>query len=476
MPHLDALIRAAWGLGVLALSCAEAEMRPDPAGTGGATIGTTTGTGGAVDDGGNVGPLSDASIITSDGPPIGSVGDGSLDDACASESFAGKNLPLDMYIMLDSSDSMRLVLSDNITTKWDAVRKALTSFVSDMASSGLGVGLQYFPITQPGVVNQCSLDQACGTFGPCDIPNTCLGGTTVKPCKTAADCGGQQCVRLGVCRRSGSLCAPAGIVCPMGRGSCDPLPGYCTKRDSCDANAYATPAVDIGLLPGAAQGIIGSLTAKMPDGLTPTSSALSGALARASAYASTHSDHRVVVVLATDGLPTECTPTDIPGISTLASNAAKAMPAISTFVIGVFAPEEATVAQQNLDALATAGGTGKAFIVDTGQDVTMGFLAALNTIRITGLSCEYAIPRPASGQLDYGLVNVRFTSGAGQTSTIGYAGAACTGRGGWTYDVNPSTGTPTKIVICDSTCNAFKADTRASVSIQLGCKTIVIVN
>jgi hypothetical protein len=106
----------------------------------------------------------------------------------------------------------------------------------------------------------------------------------------------------------------------------------------------------------------------------------------------------------------------------------------------------------------------------------MGFLTALNTIRTSALACEYSIPRPTSGQLDYGLVNVRFTSSAGQTSTIGYAGAACTGRGGWTYDVNPSIGTPTKIVICDSTCNGFKADAQASIGIQLGCKTMVIIN
>jgi hypothetical protein len=466
----------AW-LGVLAISCAEGENNPGAAGTGGATISTSGAGGSAVDDGGPIDPGSDSSGITLiDGPPIGSVSDASFGDACASELHKAERRPLDMYIMLDSSDSMRELLSDNVTLKWDAVRKALTSFVSDMASTGLGVGLQYFPIVEPSVASTCAIDQACGQFGPCDIPMTCLGGTTVKPCKTAADCGGQQCVRLGICRRTGGLCAPAGAVCSMGAGPCDPAPGYCNKRDSCDANVYAAPAVEIGILPGAAQGIIGSLTAKMPDGLTPSSSALSGALAHAKAYAAAHPDHRVVVLLATDGLPTECTPVDIAGISALASGAASAMPAIATFVIGVFSSAEASIAQQNLDALATAGGTGKALIVNTSQDVTAGFLSALDTIRTNALSCEYAIPRPTSGQLDYGLVNVQFTSGGGQTSTIGYAGTACTGRGGWTYDVNPASGTPTKIVICDSTCNGFKADTQGSVSIQLGCKTIVIVN
>jgi len=471
------------GLVSFAFSCAEAESQGEPSGTGGASIGSGSGgkgTGGSVSsDGGVVGPLGDSSVIISlDGAPVGSVGDGSFGDACAAQFYEAKRLPLDMYIMLDSSDSMTEKLADNVTTKWDAVKRALTTFVMDGGSAGLGVGLQYFPIVQTSVPNGCLADLACGALGPCDLPFTCLGGMTVVPCKTNADCGGQQCARLGKCRRTGGYCAPAGAFCGPG-DPCDAAlaPGYCDKRDSCDANAYAAPSVDIGILPGAAQGIVNSLMMKMPDGLTPTSAALGGALARAKTYASANPNHRVVVVLATDGFPTECAPTDIPSIATMASNAQKGMPSIATFVIGVFAAEEAAAAQQNLSALAVAGGTKQAFIVSTGQDVTAGFLAALNTIRTNALSCEYAIPRPEAGQLDYGLVNVLFTSAPGQTSTIGYAGAACSGKGGWIYDVNPSTGTPSKIVICDATCDSFKAaGSQAQVSIQLGCKTIVIIN
>ncbi len=441
MPHRNGLTRLAFAtLGLSILSCAEAETQGElRTGSGGAAIGsggtssgnTATGTGGSVtSDGGPIGPLNDASLIGIDGPPPGSVDGGLLDAACAQGFYEAKRLPLDMYIMLDSSDSMTGLLADNRTTKWDAVRKALTSFVTDMGSNGLGVGLQYFPIVQTSVPNACLLDQVCGQFGPCNLPMTCLGGTTVVPCKT-----------------------------------------------NCDANAYATPAVDIGVLPGAAQGIVNSLAIKMPDGLTPTSSALRGALARAKGYATSNPNHRVVVVLATDGYPTECSPTDIPGVAKIASDALGAMPSIATFVIGVYTPTEAAILQSNLNALAIAGGTKQAFIVSTGQDVTAGFLAALNTIRTNALSCEYSIPRPEAGQLDYGLINVLFSAAAGQTSTIGYAGTACSGKGGWTYDVSPTSGTPSKIVICDASCDSFKAaGPQAQVSIQLGCKTIVIVN
>src|SRR5260221_4592035 len=248
-------------LGCCAVSCADAESQSDPAGTGGAAIGnggaavgattgtagaafgTTTGTGGTTDEGGTSGPIGDSStLISIDAPPVGSVG-GPSDDACASESCAAKKLPLDMYIMLDSSDSMRLLLADNRTTKWDAVRKALTTFVSDMASSGLGVGLQYFPITQPVVANTCFSDPACAQSEPCDLPTTCLGGATVKPCKTAADCGGQQCVALGVCRRSGGTRAPGGALRNMGGGALSRGAGACPSRGSCVTEAHTSQAV-----------------------------------------------------------------------------------------------------------------------------------------------------------------------------------------------------------------------------------------
>ncbi len=183
-------------------------------------------------------------------------------------------------------------------------------------------------------------------------------------------------------------------------------------------------------------------------------------------------------MLATDGFPTECAPTAIPSIAALATTAARGTPSIATFVIGVFSPAEQLGAQSNLDALALAGTSGKAFLVNTSQDVTTGFLAALNAIRTTALTCEYGIPRPDGGQLAYDAVNVRFTAGSGQTSTIGYAGsaAACGPAGGWYYDADPfNGGAPTKIEICPATCTSFKADTKGKVDILFGCQTVPIV-
>jgi hypothetical protein len=76
-------------------------------------------------------------------------------------------------------------------------------------------------------------------------------------------------------------------------------------------------------------------------------------------------------------------------------------------------------------------------------------------------------------------VNVQFTSGTGQTVTIGnvHDRAACSPtKGGWYYDVDPSTGaTPRTINICPTACAPLQADPAGRVDILLGCTTVVIV-
>jgi len=453
----------------------------------------------------------DASLgLSVDGAPSGLVGSGSLDDAaCAHETRKGEQIPLDMYIMLDRSPSMTDLISDMKTTKWDAVRNAITAFLNDPASKGLGVGLQFFPLNQPNTPAACTTMTECGQFGPCvPLVLTCDNTTSVTPCTpqtVTKDCPrGGRCVELGkcgtgICPFVGQYCAPE---TPRGQPQlCTPM-RTCLERDVCIQASYVAPSVEVAALPGAAAAIIASLPTHTPDAPdplpisgTPTVMALNGALTHAAALSKANPNHRLVVVLATDGLPTaECEP-DIPAldlltdparaatliqrVATLASTAVKGKPSISTFVIGVFAPAEATTAQPNLDAIAMAGGTNKSFVVTTSQNVTMAFLDALNAIRTTALTCEYNVPQPEAGQLDYNAVNVTFTSGAGKQLTVPYSGgtaASCTDKGGWYYDADPTTGgTPTKIEVCPVSCNALKADTAGQVNILLGCKTESIV-
>ena len=409
----------------------------------------------------------------------------SADGACATESAGAEPVPLDLYVMMDSSRSM-LESTTAGATKWSAVTSALTAFFNDPQSAGIGVGLRYFPDVQPNVPATCTADTACAAFGPCDLRKSCVrtgktstavtlcGDTTLPQC--ASD---ESCSLLGTCPIAGGYCVPAGSTACDGGEMCKPIDGYCHARDICESAPYAVPTVAVGQLPGAAAALSSSLTTHKPDGFTPTGPALSGALQFAKARAMANAGHKVAVLFVTDGLPSECTPLDLAGIGAIANTAATGTPAVPTFVIGVFSTTEATTATPNLNALATKGGTGSAVVISTNQDVTQVLQGALNQIRTKEIACEYKVP-PSSGggAIDFGKVNVQYTSGAGKVATIGHVASAtaCDAtRGGWYYDVDPATGArPTSIKACGATCSQVQGDSSGRVDIVLGCVTVSI--
>jgi hypothetical protein len=415
-------------------------------------------------------------------PDLLAVGTGGPDAACATQSAMAERLPLDLYVMMDSSGSMldpTLDPSMPGATKWDAVKAAMTAFFNDSQSAGIGIGIQYFPQIRPNVPIDCLADAECGAFGPCFRLRTCSGSNTLVACNVNSDCGGgRTCGLIGVCSLSLDICAPAGFACGAG-DICTAFAGSCLGRDNCESAPYATPAVTYGSLPAAAPALISSLAAHELDGLTPTAPAISGAIQNARQRASANPGHKVAVLLVTDGFPSECEPTDIPGIAAIAAAGARGTPAIPMFVIGVFAPEDAANATVNLNALAAGGGTGAAVIVSTNQNVTRVLGMALNQIRTTAVACEFKIPPATTGTIDLNKVNVQFTAANGAVTTTGYvkAPAGCDPtRGGWYYDVDPATGgTPTSIVSCPASCAQFRADTAGRVNIVLGCQTFVII-
>ncbi|MES1185613.1 MAG: hypothetical protein ABUL60_17505 [Myxococcales bacterium] len=427
------------------------------------------------------------------GPILGMGGDGfptsssggstAVGGDCAGTLVEAQRIPLDMYVMLDVSGSMTEATTGNANvTKWQAVSSALTDFVSDPASDGMGMGLQVFPIVHPDAPGACKSDNECGQFGPCFL-KTCWNYPDIALCNSDADCGPYApCQAFAFCASNDQFICDArdvGKSCGTDPDTKQPL-GACTS--SCVATAdcrpatYAAPAAAIAQLPGAKAGLIAAISAAMPEGLTPSGPALQGAIDQSGAWAKAHPDHQVVAVLATDGLPTLCEPVDIAGVAAVAAKGRTLDPAVSTFVIGVFGPDD-TDAPANLDQIAKSGGTNKAFIVDTQGDVQKQFRDALNTIRASGLSCELAVPKPPDGQkLDYGRVNVSFDDGSGPTDLLGWPDASgCGAAGGWYYDVTPPAQTPTRIIACPTTCTAFQKTDMGSVQIKLGCETRKVV-
>jgi hypothetical protein len=418
---------------------------------------------------------------------------------CVATSTTAKLIPLDLYVMMDSSKSMNEQTTAG-SSKWKALTDAMTAFFRDPSSAGLSVGLKYFPDEQPNVPEKCTDDSQCSTFGPCDQRRACVADgkfTSVitadtlcdanKPCANGEVCAPvQRCADGPNCAKVYCVAAGTG-ACPAG---CVPFDGYCRNRDVCTADNYATPAVAFGNLPDAAQGLIDSFAARTPGGYTPTGPALAGALKQAQDRAKANPDHKVVVVLVTDGLPggfipnmppAMCTPGDIAGVAALVATGTAGTPPIPTFVIGVFGPcdlvDANVMPQANLDRLAMSGGTNKAVVISTDQNVTQQLQDALKMVRTSAIACQYAIPKPAEGALDYTKVNVNFAT-AGTNTIIGHANtkADCDPtRGGWYYDADPKAGgVPTQIIACEQSCAQFQKAADARVDIALGCKTVEI--
>jgi hypothetical protein len=452
---------------------------------------------------------------------------------CLGQTREAEAIGLDIFVMLDISGSMLDELPQTnlflpTRTKWDAVRQSLEAFVQAPDTADIGIGLQYFPQAEAGVPSSCTSNDECGVGGPCtssrcvaalaaddptdNLPafqfigaqrngfcasdDECVGqetcrsmlGACVVPnddffalpvlalCNAQSDCAGlpgAACEEIGACEflSQGQIvpCTPS-IGCPVGFGACVPFPYACLNQTRCEESAYSTPAVAISSAPTRAAEIVASLQAQVPSGLTPTGPALGGALAHARLWAEQNPGRQVVTVLATDGLPTECAPIELPEIADLARDANTGTEPVRTFVIGVFSQADLGAdGQARLDTLARAGGTESAFVINTGANVADEFLSALNRIRDTAVSCEFQLDGAAA--LDLDRVNLRVSDALGNASELLNVGdaSACGDGPGWYY-VRSADGTPTQINVCPSTCAGFSTE-GISAELEIGCAT-----
>lgn len=374
--HAAFRIALTLGIGIVTLPFIVSECSPND-GSGDSENGGAgnTGPGGVGGAGAN---RSDGGIINQpDGG--GLLGDG---QACATDAYGAIAMPLDIYIMMDRSDSMG---SEN---KWSNVTDAVQYFLSQSpATDGMGVGINFFPAT--------------------------------------------------------------------------------SRTEVCDLMTFQTPKIEIGVLPGVKDAILGAITAaQMGFAMnTPTRPALEGAINHAKSWLAGHVGHKVIVLLATDGEPTGmCNPNTAADVAKVA---AAGLPDIKTYVIGVGS------SLVSLNQIASAGGTGQAFLVDTGGSAQQQLIDALNTIRSRALGCEYAIPKTEAGTVDPNLVNVKFSPAPGTDEIIKYVETKdkCDPTaGGWYYD-DPAR--PTKILMCDATCKRMEGSPIGKkLEILLGCQTV----
>jgi hypothetical protein len=480
---------------VTTLACAQPAIEKAGGGTGGGGQetggdGGGSGTGGAG-GGGN----------KTDGPGFtANFGDGGAPDgagqaidpdstSCAGEIHKGQMIPLDLMLLVDISGSMEEAAG--MKSKWAAVRDALVAFVKDGKSAGLGVGLTTFPPPSKTCMRDgdctATADSYCEEKGVCSNPAAVA--TTEVACNdmrpTMACTGELPCTKYGLCSVSGRRCTGMGTACPGGtpNDTCRPRPRFCIDGNdaSCPVDLYEKPVVDIGDLPGAASSIEMALAGIVAQGTTPTTPAVQGSLTQLRARAMANPNRKQVLVLATDGLPTQCGFQNTVNTAAMAIRAGQmGMPSIPTYVIGVFGQNQILRSEPALRQFATAGGSGMPYVLTSDNDLTMNFLNALNQIRGNALGCEYMIPKPMGNMnLDYDRLNVRFTGPNGPEDLfyVGSADKCDPMRGGWYYDADPKVADPTRVLLCESTCNRVKmaAGSTVSVSVELrvGCKTII---
>jgi hypothetical protein len=247
--------------------------------------------------------------------------------------------------------------------------------------------------------------------------------------------------------------------------------------DCCDPAVYQKPEIEIGLLPANSAALAASIAAHAPVSFTPTLPALQGAIDHMKAWAPQHLGRAPVVVFVTDGFPTTCASTtdvdngaQISDVAALAKTAFETPPIVRTFVVGFNSGQ----GLGNLDQIAKAGGTNKAFMI-AGGAIGDTFVNAMLSIASTPLQCSFDLPKPADPKvvIDPNKVDVSYTpSATGITEPVAKLnnlGDCVTNQNqGWYYD---SPATPTKIMICPGTCARFAA---GSVQLLSGCAPVIV--
>jgi hypothetical protein len=216
-----------------------------------------------------------------------------------------------------------------------------------------------------------------------------------------------------------------------------------------------------------------------PEGLTPIVGAVT------LGYNHLHTTNTFVgrkyIVLITDGKET-CAEGMVDNfLATTVPNALSV--GIRTFVIGAPGSEPARAL---LSQLAFAGGTASSAtcthkplpadigdchfdLTDPSVDLSTALGQALDKVSRDALTCEYDVPVSETGTVDLGKVNVVYTPASGAPQTIPQDRSKdCQLADGWQYSADGK-----RIIMCGPACDKLRNDTTGSVSIQLGCQTVV---
>lgn len=227
---------------------------------------------------------------------------------------------------------------------------------------------------------------------------------------------------------------------------------------NCAASDYVRPEVSMELLKDNGPRIVEAMRATEPAGLSPTVPALIGAYQYATATLQKDRTRETVVVLFTNGFPTECATKAPSDVVKVIADAAAAPAPIRTFVVGVGTTQLLEAASYNLAHYAQAGATQRPpYVLDLSRDTQefpQRLIATLLDIPNKFLSCEFALssPSPAS-VVDPSLVRLVYQPYVGEPQEVPQLVDAtrCTQspNGGFYFD-DPTN--PSRIIACPCSC------------------------
>ena len=236
----------------------------------------------------------------------------------------------------------------------------------------------------------------------------------------------------------------------------------------CDAADYAFPVVPIGILPAVVPAISTGIAAQILAVGTPTTPALQGAHIYARNQA--QSGRLTAVVLVTDGQPRQCNST-IETTAAVATHASGGNPAMKTYVLGV------GPSLSSLNAIAEAGGTGRAYLVESGGEAEL--TVALDAIRTSAQSCVYVIPEEGRETAERTPAKVATRVGmTGAPAPVGQVSGieGCGNSAGWYYEKPPITGdgqntdvAPTRVTLCPASCESLVKTSGSHLDVVVGC-------
>jgi hypothetical protein len=293
---------------------------------------------------------------------------------------------------------------------------------------------------------------------------------------------------------------------PASAGITASLTLFPADEDSCESTSYLEPTLPMTDLPSADfatvfadyEEEVGSpLAGGDWRGGTPTYAATLGVSEYLSAILEDAPEAQGAVVLVTDGLPQGCDEGLDDVVQLVGDLLSQGLP---TYVIGIENPTEPPGAVPEgwddwgecdsgsggadtpctppttlsaLNELAEAGGTGAAFLIDTGDvgATESAFQAAIESIRSAAVSCTLLIPpHPQGGSFEADKIDVAVTS-QGVTSVLPYD-EDCTEGLGWHFD-DPAL--PNAVELCSEACSSVQASDSSTIDVNFLCEPRVDV-